>query len=414
MALSDDQRAWLARMNALFGRRVTPESRSGPISGGQGSQAGEPHDLSFGYQGATRTAQVASPTPGAPQRQKVKPSKPSSREIKAAQVMINVFRDRVGKPRIPENGVLDPDTIKAIDEFKDANLTRVKGSSSFGKLDPALQAKVLQRIESFAQDVRSLDKIEPLQNLVSAPGFDKLLAPIQKLMLNVHAARPNDAALSDDLRRLLTPSFWDLTVSTQILVLERIHSYGGNRAKISNLVKLISETFFSLVLSKEIQDQLLESLRQNPKDVQLVDILITVVGDSDFSSVVATAQSDLLFQVAGYRGKPDMALSLLRLYANAEFHQINFDVREELLRKLEMRFGGTRLDSSMVRNIVLVTKRGFERVRSDFRELMLDLLAARPGNAQLAENFRQLVESPIIFNPGKAGQAIIDADSKTP
>ncbi len=380
-------------------------------------------------------------------------SKEPRAEVRALQASINKWRVEHGQTPIKEDGLLSAETNKAVLEFqrtsglksKDGiagpatrerltlllailqNLTtspmltldrqrllEFVGGAGFRSLEGPTQTEVLKRILIYQRSPGTLDNIRHLTNLVTQTGFELLPTSSQKLMLRALAARPDDAQLADNLGQFASSTgFRNLEGPTQTWVLKRIEGYAGNRGKIDNLENLITATNNFAQLSKESRNVMLVALANHPNDARLVDnfgravggALATVAAGADFLQLDQPTQTDVLNRIVAYPREPRNIHNLMILVTAPGFGNLASDVRVQVLDGLPSRFGNVQLNPPDIRNnpptptntgnmLRLITASGFEKLRREVRDLMLDVQANRPDNEPLANALRNLAENP--------------------
>lgn len=357
-----------------------------------------------------------------------------SPEIRNLQRSLNTWRIEKGQPPVRDDGLPGPETRRAVLEFQKASgiknedgiagpATRLRlrlildilrnipttplfaedrrrflelvGGPGFRSLPEPEQNGVLTRIRD-NQRPGTLDTIRLLTNLVTEPGFERLPASSQKLMLRILAARPGDADLTDNLIQLISSTgFRNLEESMQNWVLKRIEKNAGNRTRVDNLENLITTTSNFDQLSRQSRTVMLTALANRPGDSRLVDNFRRAVDRADFRTLDQQTQSDMLTRIVNSPRTFVHVDNLMSLITTPGFGDLALSVTSQVLDGLSPRFGTTVLTSAIIGNLMSVlTAKGFEKLRPEIRDLILDSQAHRPDNTQLASALRTLIENP--------------------
>lgn len=275
---------------------------------------------------------------------------------------------------------------------------------------------MLNRIRGF-QRPGTLDNIRHLTNLVTEPGFERLPASSQNLMLRALAARPADGDLAGNLTQLIgSTGFRNLEGSTQNWVLKRIEKYGGNRARIDNLENLITTSNNFDQLSQQSRNVMLTALANRPGDARLVDNFRRAADRADFRALDQQTQTDVLNRIVNYPRAFVHVDNLMSLVTTPGFGNLALSVTGQVLDGLPSRFGTTVLTPAIIGNLMgVLTATGFEKLRPEIRDLILDSQANRPDNTQLATALRTLVENPKFrHEPREARKAVLQVVDSIP
>jgi hypothetical protein len=355
-------------------------------------------------------------------------------EIRDLQRSLNAWRREKGQPPVRDDGLPGPETRTAVLEFQKAsgikredgiagpatrqrlrllldilrnipvtplfaedrrNILELVGGAGFRSLEEPEQTGVLSRIRGY-QRPGTVDNIRLLTNLVAEPGFERLPASSQKIMLRTLAARPGDAGLAGNLIQLVSSTgFRNLEESTQNWVLKRIERNSGNRTRVDNLENLITATNNFDQLSRQSRSVMLSALANRPGDSRLVDNFRRAADRADFRALDQQTQTDVLTRIVNYPRAFVHVDNLMSLVTTSGFGDLAPAVITQVLDGLPSRFGTTGLTSVIIGNLMSVlTAKGFERLRPEIRDLILDSQAQRPDNTQLASTLRTLIENP--------------------
>lgn len=378
-----------------------------------------------------------------------------SPEIRNLQRSLNTWRSEKGRPPVKDDGLPGPETRRAILEFQKTSgikredgiagpATRQRlrlildilvqipttplfaedrrrflelvGGAGFRSLPEPEQTGVLNRIRGYQQP-GTLDNIRHLMNLVAEPGFERLPASSQRLMLRILAARPADADLAGNLIQLISSTgFRNLEEATQNWVLKRIGGYAGNRTRIDNLENLITTTNNFDQLSQQSRTVMLTALANRPGDARLVDNFKRAADRADFRALDQQTQTDVLNRIVTYPRAFVHVDNLMSLVTTPGFRDLALSVTSQVLDRLPSRFGTTVLTSAIIGNLMSVlTATGFEKLRPEIQDLILDSQAHRPDNTQLASALRTLIENPKFrHDQREARKAILQAVDSIP
>jgi hypothetical protein len=139
-------------------------------------------------------------------------------------------KDFQKKNNLPEDGRAGKDTLAKLVPNADA----MEKDPKLAKLDPSVRNEVIDRARKSSASERA-----HLQDVTSAPGFEKLAPAQQKEMLNVWDKSPNDKGLSDDLRKMAgSENFQKLDPNIQSLGLTQLGKNATDPAARETLVKL--------------------------------------------------------------------------------------------------------------------------------------------------------------------------------
>jgi hypothetical protein len=374
-------------------------------------------------------------------------------EVRTLQESINKWREARGEGKITDkDGVFGPDTEKALKEFQDATgikpvdgafgpatrermsimldilkhkpdalgagqtLPRLLASDGFRNLGPA-QNEVLKRTLNYVKTPGTLDNIRLMTNVITEPGFDQLSHSSKAKMLDVLAARPGDSDLADNLSQLAAASqFRNLSEPMREMVLGRIKSYGGNRTRIDNLENMITATMGFDRLSRDSQRAMFTALANHPNDSRLVDSLRMAAENPNFAPLNQDYQNEVIRLVTQYPRNPANVDNLMNLVSRQDFRDLPAGVQFEVLDKLPSRFNNVQLTPAMIGNMItMMNVYGFEKLRPETRELMLDVLAARPDNTQLAGDLQNVAQNGRFWNnPRAAAQEIMRINDAIP
>jgi peptidoglycan hydrolase-like protein with peptidoglycan-binding domain len=309
--------------------------------------------------------------------------------VKDLQESLNKWRAENGKTPIKEDGIDSEDTRKAVREFQRENgikedgvagpetrkklsiqvdiiafkndpktaadMRRLSVSEGFTKLPTNLQSEVMDRFKKYAA-AGELPSIGNMVNVIDQPGFGNLPLSTRKLFLDTMAARPDDDKLATNLSNMAGFSgFVFLDEKSQNWVLNKIQSYGGDRNKIVSLIILADQTTPNAVGKPAEKNELLTRLMNYPPDPDQVENLVKLPG-------------------RGLRNLPE-------------------DVQKQILDGLPYRFGTGQMTGNGADNLMtLASAPHFQKLSPDKRDEMMNLLALRQDNAELANALRELAE----------------------
>jgi Putative peptidoglycan binding domain len=329
----------------------------------------------------------ATPTGAAAPTQAVGSPQPAIRDL---QESLNKWRVENGQTPIKEDGIDSQDTRNAVREFQRQNgikedglagpqtlqrlttqvdiialknnpntaaeMRRLVGSEGFGKMPPDMQSDVINRFKKYAA-AGELSSIGNMVNVIDQSGFGSLPLSTRKLLLDTMAARPDDNRLATNLENLAGTNFAMLDEKSQNWVLNRIQRYGGDRNKIVSLIIIAGQTTPPPLGQPQFphKNELLTRLMNCPPDTDQVENMAKLLG-------------------AGFRNLPE-------------------DVRKQILDGLPYRFTTGQLTGADAANLMtLATVPNFEKLHPDKRDEMMNALALRPDNAELAKALRELAE----------------------
>jgi hypothetical protein len=235
-------------------------------------------------------------------------------------------------------------------------MRRLVGSEGFGKMPPDMQSDVINRFKKYAA-AGELSSIGNMVNVIDQSGFGSLPLSTRKLLLDTMAARPDDNRLATNLENLAGTNFAMLDEKSQNWVLNRIQRYGGDRNKIVSLIIIAGQTTPPPLGQPQFphKNELLTRLMNYPPDTDQVENMAKLLG-------------------AGFRNLPE-------------------DVRKQILDGLPYRFTTGQLTGADAANLMtLATVPNFEKLHPDKRDEMMNALALRPDNAELAKALRELAE----------------------
>ena len=375
------------------------------------------------------------------------PSTPA--EIKSLQESLNKWRMENGQGAINTSGVMDQDTKEAIEKFQGAtglnpdgkagietqkrltlaldilgkqpkntalnnNVIELLRSSGFKSLGEPGQTKMLNQVLSYAGSPSTAGNVTLLKNLVAEPGFDRLSPQSKDHMLKILAARPGDSTVGNNLLQIAgSPNFRDLDAPTQDLLLKRFERYGGNSNKIENLEDLITETQKFAELPKKTRDFLIRTHIQNPDNAVLGDTLRHATNSQNFRNMPQPLQEEMLNHVRNYPPRDFGAVdNLMELMMTPKLQDVSLGVRDQILTSVPHMFQDVKLDSVKINNLMkLASAPGFEKLNESIRQDMLNALALRPDNVQLAEALAELANSAKFRDDKRsARQTIMKVD----
>lgn len=389
------------------------------------------------------------------------PSKSGDAQLRALRESLNKWRALNGESTITEMGPIGPQTKKAVLDFqRDSGFKRPDGivgpatrerlailldilnripdqqsrlfelirSAGFRSLEGPTQTEVLRQISLYAASgtpdrIRQLNRISNLITLVSRLGFELLRKSIQQLMLRILAAHPDQTTLGALLGSLVNSlGFRNLEEPTQTVVLKRIERYGEKMNRVENLVNMITmpPTFRFDLLSRETRNVMLGALANHPGDERIVNNFRTVITAPSFFGVAfrdldQLAQTDLLSRVAAYPSNFRKITNLTELMKSRNFRSLAPDLRAQILDGLPTRFADVDLTVNIVDNLMtLVSALGFNKLRPEVQNLMLDVQAARPANAQLAAALANIAFGPKLHDRRIAAQTILQVNDSIP
>ena len=135
-----------------------------------------------------------------------------------------------------------------------AQYSKLAGRPEFQKLDPSIQAAVINQVTVAARPIVALPSIDPkktfqteidnLTRLATSASFGKLAPDDQRLALRAASHAPFDNKLGSAIRSLLSdPDFGSLKPEEKTAVLSQVANYPDDRA-INNINRMLAKDWF--------------------------------------------------------------------------------------------------------------------------------------------------------------------------
>ena len=132
--------------------------------------------------------------------------------------------------------------------------TKLAGNPEFRKLDPGVQATIVNRLSNIARPLATAPGsdlprqirtgIDNLTKVATAPAFGKLTADDQRLLLGAMAMQPDDTKLASAIGSLLrAPQFENLKPEEKTAVLSQVNNYPDHRS-VANIERLLEKDWF--------------------------------------------------------------------------------------------------------------------------------------------------------------------------